>query len=373
MQSSVLIVSMVGDSHAAAVSWSLSQQERPCSLWCPELTPRLPASLTLCNGQPEELHLGEMAPALPHGPRSVWMRRFTVPRMASAFPPGDQQVARRELDCFLRGLTLAAGAGAFWANPPSAQRWGASQKLVQLRGAHALGIPIPDTLVTNDVEEVKAFIRHSQGQVVYKPFYPAVWRSEAGREQHTMTTVIDEHMLSDPDSLSFCPGIVQRFVPKKCELRVAIFGRTCIAARIDDQDPIDYRTSYDSLQVSPYTLPAAVERSLLDLMDELGLVMGMVDLIVTEAGEYVFLEVNEQGQFLWLEQMCPDIRLLEPFTEFLSSADPWFHWTAPDRPELTFTEFLNSDAYRRFEADTARQRTEYHDLLDESLVVVDSN
>ena len=36
-------------------------------------------------------------------------------------------------------------------------------------------------------------------------------------------------------------------------------------------------------------------------MHELNLVFGTIDLKITTGGEYVFLEVNPQGQFLYVE------------------------------------------------------------------------
>ena len=32
------------------------------------------------------------------------------------------------------------------------------------------------------------------------------------------------------------------------------------------------------------------------------LVFGAIDMIVTPAGEYVFLEINANGQYLWIEK-----------------------------------------------------------------------
>ena len=61
-------------------------------------------------------------------------------------------------------------------------------------------------------------------------------------------------------------------------------------------------------------------------MNSLGIVSGSFDFIVTEDGEHVFLEVNEQGQFLWLEDLCPDLLLLDAFCAFLTSGDKNFAW-----------------------------------------------
>ena len=43
-------------------------------------------------------------------------------------------------------------------------------------------------------------------------------------------------------------------------------------------------------------------------------------------GEHVFLEVNPAGQFLWVEEANPELRLLATFVDFLLSRDPAFRW-----------------------------------------------
>jgi len=49
----------------------------------------------------------------------------------------------------------------------------------------------------------------------------------------------------------------------------------------------------------------------------LGLAFGCIDLIVTPEGEHIFLEVNEMGQFLWVEQDEPRSELLRCFATLL--------------------------------------------------------
>ena len=66
-------------------------------------------------------------------------------------------------------------------------------------------------------------------------------------------------------------------------------------------------------------------------MRSLGIVFGGFDFIVTPGGEHVFLEVNPEGQFLWIEEACPEIRLLAPFVDFLLARRRDFRWQeAPD-------------------------------------------
>ena len=53
-------------------------------------------------------------------------------------------------------------------------------------------------------------------------------------------------------------------------------------------------------------------------MDELGLVFGTVDLKLANSGEHVFLEVNPQGQFLYIE-ILTGLPISNALAEFLSS------------------------------------------------------
>ncbi|WKC46934.1 hypothetical protein [Pseudomonas veronii] len=52
-----------------------------------------------------------------------------------------------------------------------------------------------------------------------------------------------------------------------------------------------------------HVLPARVQELIMLLMRELGLVFGCFDLILTPEGEYIFLEVNPNGQWLWIESL----------------------------------------------------------------------
>jgi glutathione synthase/RimK-type ligase-like ATP-grasp enzyme len=59
------------------------------------------------------------------------------------------------------------------------------------------------------------------------------------------------------------------------------------------------------------------------IVKDLRLVFGCIDLIVRPDGETVFLEVNESGQFLFLEHFA-EVPLLDLFSEFLMSGNPDF-------------------------------------------------
>ena len=65
--------------------------------------------------------------------------------------------------------------------------------------------------------------------------------------------------------------------------------------------------------------PVAVESAILRFAAAAGVCTGSLDFAVDRNGEWWFLEINEQGQFLWLDDLCPQSKLLEKFCAFLSA------------------------------------------------------
>jgi hypothetical protein len=65
-------------------------------------------------------------------------------------------------------------------------------------------------------------------------------------------------------------------------------------------------------------------------MAQLGLSTASFDLMVDKEGRFIFSELNQAGQFLWLEAY--GVPALEAFSEFLISGDPNFVWQPTKRP-----------------------------------------
>lgn len=348
-----LIITMPGDVHAYAVGWALDRLGHRSSRWVPQELERATATAYLSSEAAVDVVLdgpdGELST---HDLSSVWLRRFRAPRAGADWSPGDRVVAERESEGFLRGLHFAIGRRALWANSPTAQRT-ACLKTAQLVAARDVGFAIPRTVMTNDMAEVRRFLQATRGRVIHKGFYPAVWRGADG-EVVLQTSIVTEDDLVDDDALKLSPGIFQEFVAKRAELRVLVFGRTCIAAEITDQDELDWRTTHQ-MRLAPCQLPAEVEARLFAVMDRLGLAMGIIDLIVTPDGEHVFLEINEQGQFLWVEAMNPEIAVLEPFARFLAAGDSSFRWTGAPSPELGFASYMAGTDAAELERELARR------------------
>lgn len=325
--SSVLIESVPGDVHAWVVQAELQKRgHQVCLFLRQELSEARSASLgfgaqqsAVVRGYGERVDLGDV--------RVVWHRRRRAPRAIREVVADDIDFVSRELDALCLAID-AAPTSAFLINEPFAARR-ADVKTVQLAMAQRVGLDVPDTLVSNEPEDIRAFLDR-YADVIYKPLKPYVWK-EGGRRFATYTARVSPRDLPSDGLIRTCPGIYQRRVPKQYEVRAQFFGDTCLAARIDSSrlplGELDwrYQQSADAC-AGRIELPAEVFAGCRRLMRELGIVSGGFDFIVTPEDQWNFLEVNEAGQFLFLERWCPDIPMLDAFCGFLEAADPEYRY-----------------------------------------------
>jgi glutathione synthase/RimK-type ligase-like ATP-grasp enzyme len=207
---------------------------------------------------------------------------------------------------------------AFWVNPADAAI-NAGYKMLQHRSAVVLGLKAPDTLYSNDPRQIRAFIQRHGGEIVYKPLRGLPWQGEKSILM-SFTSRLTEDQLVEDDLLRSAPGIYQQMIPKAFELRVTVMGHCILAAQISSQDTergrLDWRRAPEEIKAKPFDLPPNIADLCHLLMAKLGIVFGCFDFIVTPDGDYVFLEVNEAGQFLFLEQDT-NLPLLDCFSDFL--------------------------------------------------------
>jgi glutathione synthase/RimK-type ligase-like ATP-grasp enzyme len=224
---------------------------------------------------------------------AVWWRRPQPFRPPRGMDRAGQQLVASESATAFQGLYQALDA--FWINEPARDAF-ASHKPYQLALAQRIGLDIPPTLMTNDVEEAKAFWRRRDGDVIYKQFLalPAAWRE-------TRRLKPEDEVRAD--AVAYAPVIFQEHVPAVADLRVTAVAGELFAAAADvrnGQYPLDVRFN-PAAEYEPHELPPQVAGKLLELMRRLGLVYGAIDLRLTPEGRYVFLEINPAGQFLYVE------------------------------------------------------------------------
>lgn len=224
----------------------------------------------------------------------VWWRRNGVPVVPDAVCDEDaRRVVAADAHAAAAGLFATAFSGS-WVSDPDAT-WRAENKLIQLAAAQRVGLRLPRTLISQEPDDIRAFAADLGAPMVVKTVAGALGVPLAAG-------LVDSAMLADSRALALSPAIYQECVPGSRHLRVCCFG-TQIRAVTLDSPTLDWRY-VRGLDAQPCELDPEVGERLLAVLDLLGLRMGMFDLKPADDGPPVWLEVNPQGQFLFLEGMC---------------------------------------------------------------------
>jgi hypothetical protein len=363
MPPSILILTQLGDIHAYSVAEALRRKGVETFLWhTTDFPSRAEESVAFTNDQSEISILSptlSLTPSIIGNLSAVWRRRPGIVLDEAVLHISDRKFAETECRIFRKSLLDFIAPHAFWVNAQSSAI-DAGSKLTQHFLAKESGLTLPDTLYSNDPDKIRTFIRDHPGKTIYKPFRAAFWRGDTA-DWAPYTALVNEDDLVDDEVLRQTPGIFQALVPKAYELRVTMMGQMAFTAKILSQSTeagkIDWRRSYSELSMEPYVLPPALRRACVRLMKRLRLVFACIDLIVTPSGDYVFLEINEMGQFLFIERYI-ELPLLDAFSDFLMHGSETFRWRKKQRP-LTYSDVL-PEAER-----LAAQAETYHIALPE--------
>jgi glutathione synthase/RimK-type ligase-like ATP-grasp enzyme len=107
------------------------------------------------------------------------------------------------------------------------------------------------------------------------------------------------------EQVRYAPVIFQEYV-EGVDLRITAVGDQLFPCEIDARKtsyPFDMRMVVGESVVRPAELPPSLHDALLALQRRLGLYYGAIDMRRTPDGEYVFLEVNPAGQWLFVERL----------------------------------------------------------------------
>ena len=236
------------------------------------------------------LHLEEVS--------SVWNRRPRMPPIPETLTfDADRHFATAEWAAMLDGIMLAPFPKRC-VNDLRAQR--TASKPQQIQVAKMAGLAIPETLITSDASRAAAFVQEFDGDVIHKTL-------TAPREGFLATKRWSESDREALGQLELAPTIFQEQVKGEVDLRITAIGDKLFAAAFptttlcNGKDTwIDNRLNLD-VPYTEHALPEQVQGGLLATMRQLGLVFGTIDMKIDEAGRYVFLEINPQGQFVYIE------------------------------------------------------------------------
>ena len=185
----------------------------------------------------------------------------------------------------------------------------ASSKMLQLSIARQLGMCVPDTCFSNEKSPIAQLAERHQYLSLKPVSNGNVYLN--GEQEYVFYSqkVASEDLLQQPEeAFTQTVSFVQNYVEKAYELRITVINQDVIACKIDsqiqddDKGKIDWRQGYDyDLKHEIVELPESIRQFCLAFLQHMKLNFGCFDFIVTPEGEYVFLECNPNGQWLWIE------------------------------------------------------------------------
>jgi glutathione synthase/RimK-type ligase-like ATP-grasp enzyme len=242
------------------------------------------------------VHLSEL--------RSFWYRRVRMPsRPPDAEEFANEYVFRESVNALRGALEILGQSLRSLGTPSSLER--AELKVLQLHVAANLGFEVPRTLITSTADQIRHFVSNSDGHVVVKPVHSGYFRT-SDEEFGIFTQRLNREDLARLEDALPCPIIVQEELPKKYDIRATIVGKSIYAAAIDSQsDPeasVDWRrTVRPDLPHHRHELPADISAKCIAMTNRMNIRFAAIDFVLTPDNRYVFLELNPNGEWLWIE------------------------------------------------------------------------
>jgi len=224
------------------------------------------------------------------GLRSIWVRRPGEPAAHAAHPSPWLTAETRQA---LFGMLHSAPAR--WMNHPGNADL-ARLKPWQLRVAHLSGFAVPPTVFTTSPRLAREFAEEHRDVVVKSASGPPPGEPGVALP----TTLIGPD--ADFSAVAAGPALLQRYVPKRADIRLTCVGVRLFAARkTADPGQVDGRYGDTEHAWEPVTVPERIAGTVREYVRLAGLVYAAFDFAEDEDGVWWFLECNQGGQFGFVE------------------------------------------------------------------------
>ncbi len=342
----IVIVAQENDNHTAPLKWALEQAGYSVACWA-GLGWSTERQASIAFSEETQLTLGV------HGLQPgdvVWVRRPEQTRHNPKVAESDRKFAEAEYRWFNHSiLYLLDVLPIRCINKYSASRF-ISNKSVQLLLARSCGMNVPHTLMSNSPSKVRSYLQQNPDRMICKAFFPHIWQKKSSSTVAvTETFEISQEMLPADEVLTYAPAIYQEMVVKQFDVRMVLLGTTVYSFALHNpKGAIDWRqdVSQGLVQVESIETPADVEKGVLAFAGKSGISYGSFDFAVDGDGQWWFLEVNEGGQFLWLDAFNCNLHVQEKFLAFLTSPEGSSRQTIEERRLLfpSWKDYLDSPA-----------------------------
>lgn len=204
------------------------------------------------------------------------------------------QFVFKDWESFLKIFVNRLSKNTFWFDYPFVKE----DKIDVLLLAQKNGLTIPETIITNSLEEI------NYKEYITKPLSSTTGFKHGNKFYSTYTTIVKKV------KHKFLPSLLQKRIDKRYEVRTFYLDGECYSMAIfsqnDKQTEVDFRRyNYKKPNRNiPYKLPHYMEDNIRKLMNDLDLKTGSIDIIKGKDDIYYFLEVNPVGQFGMTSKPC---------------------------------------------------------------------
>lgn len=230
--------------------------------------------------------------------KSVWFRRTKLPDIKTSNL--DEKIyLLSEYETLLKNLFCTIDAK--WLSNPF-KIYQAENKLFQLKTAKSIGFVIPNTLITNDKEALKEFYYINSKRIIIKPLSQSKL-NYSGETEFIFTNELKEEHIETLEEYELTPCIYQEKIEKDIELRITVVGEKVFSSGVNSQLFENTKTDWrkGKLEFFKEEIPLEIEEKCKLIVKKMGLKFGAIDLIKDIRGNYIFLEINPNGQWAWIE------------------------------------------------------------------------
>jgi glutathione synthase/RimK-type ligase-like ATP-grasp enzyme len=234
----------------------------------------------------------------------VWNRRpekiYAGNFEHSAFADHYRNEWRHSFDGFFKQIHTKK-----WINHPY-NNANAISKIEQLIRAKKYGLSVPDTIVTQDYNKFKKFFKKHTYGIITKPLsHGYICDENIVYNIYTNDIIIDK---CDFTHLSSCPTLFQEKINKINDIRINYIDGVMEATEIifleNGRQRLDIRkNNMDGVHYKSIQLPEKIANILNRLIKSYNLRFAAIDMCVQANGEWIFFEINPNGQWAWLDIM----------------------------------------------------------------------
>lgn len=217
--------------------------------------------------------------------KSIYYRKIDFPNL-DEYTKESHNYIKKDILSTIEGI-VNAFPGKVLTKPCILRK--CENKIFQLLTVGNMGICQPQSWITNFSDEIN--------KIKEKLILKHLTRSKIKDKGNIYTSILDRKV----DNIDKTPTYFQKYVNKVKEIRITVINSKFFGVEILSENKIDWRITNEKNRYLIFDVPDSLKKICLDILSEFNLKFGAFDFIY-DGENYYFLEVNPNGQWLWLEE-----------------------------------------------------------------------